>query len=84
MTQYKVGYLVGSLAVASINRKLAKALSRVAPAELEFIEIPIKDLPLYSYDYDANFPDTATKDLHAPLSATVASLRIADPNWRSG
>ena len=28
MTTYKVGYLIGSLAKASINRKLAKALVR--------------------------------------------------------
>ena len=59
MAKYKVGYLVGSLATASINRQLAKALIRLAPAELTFTEIPIKDLPLYSYDYDANFPAVA-------------------------
>ena len=59
MTIYKVGYLVGSLAKASTNRQLAKALIRLAPSELQFTEIPIKDLPLYSYDYDADFPPVA-------------------------
>jgi chromate reductase, NAD(P)H dehydrogenase (quinone) len=59
MTIYKVGYFVGSLARASINRKLALALIRLAPTGLEFAEIPFKDLPLYSYDYDANFPEVA-------------------------
>jgi chromate reductase len=59
MTSYNVGYIVGSLAAASINRKLAKALVRLAPAELKLTEIPIRDLPLYSYDYDANFPEVA-------------------------
>jgi NAD(P)H-dependent FMN reductase len=34
MTTYKVGYLIGSLARASINRKLTKALVRLAPPEL--------------------------------------------------
>jgi chromate reductase len=53
---YTVGYFVGSLATASINRKLAQALIKLAPDELEFREIPIKDLPLYSYDYDADYP----------------------------
>lgn len=53
---YTVGYFVGSLAIASINRKLAKALIKLAPTELEFIEIPIKDLPLYSYDFDPDYP----------------------------
>src|SRR5687767_8485967 len=59
MTTYRVGYLVGSLAQASINRKLAKALVRLAPAELELSEIGIRDLPLYSYDHDADFPPAA-------------------------
>jgi chromate reductase len=61
MKSYRVGYIVGSLAKASINRKLAKALIRLAPAGLAFTEIPIGDLPLYSYDYDSNFPDAAKK-----------------------
>ena len=47
MTNYKVGYLVGSLATGSINRKLAKALTVLAPESLSFIEISFKDLPLY-------------------------------------
>lgn len=59
MTTYKVGYFVGSLARASINRKLAKALVNLAPPTLELVEIPFKDLPLYSYDYDADFPPVA-------------------------
>jgi chromate reductase len=56
---YQVGYLVGSLARASINRRLAGALIRLAPKQLEFHEIEFKDLPLYSYDYDADFPPAA-------------------------
>jgi len=59
MGTYRVGYLVGSLAKASINRLLAKALVRLAPRELELHEISFKDLPLYSYDYDANYPPVA-------------------------
>jgi chromate reductase len=59
MTDFKVGYLVGSLARESINRKLAKALVRLAPREFTMTEIPFKDLPLYSYDYDADFPPPA-------------------------
>ena len=59
MTKYKVGYFVGSLHSKSINRLLAKALVRLAPPELELVEIPIKDLPLYSQDYDADYPPVA-------------------------
>ena len=42
MAAYKVGYFVGSLATASINRLLSKALIRLAPKELEFSEISFK------------------------------------------
>ena len=59
MSTFKVGYLVGSLSSTSINRLLARALSKVAPAELELVEIPIRDLPLYSQDYDEDFPPVA-------------------------
>ena len=59
MKDYKVGYFVGSLAKASINRKLATALTKLAPEGLTFEEIPFKDLPLYSYDYDADYPPVA-------------------------
>ena len=59
MAGYKVGYFVGSLSSTSINRELAKALIRVAPDDLEFSEITIRDLPLYSPDFDANYPPEA-------------------------
>src|SRR5215203_5148391 len=59
-TRYKVGYFVGSLSKASINRLLSKALVNLAPPELDLVEIPFKDLPIYNYDYDADFPTVAT------------------------
>ena len=59
MDTFRVGYFVGSLSSKSVNRELAKALIRVAPEELEFTEIPIRGLPLYSQDYDANYPPEA-------------------------
>ena len=73
MPSYKVGYFVGSLARASINRKLALALTRLAPPELALHEIPIGDLPLYSYDYDADYPPPARalKDAIAAVDAVL-------------
>ena len=73
MTEFKVGYLVGSLATNSINRLLATALVRVAPPELRLMEIPFKDLPLYSYDFDQNYPPAATafKDAIAAVDAVL-------------
>ena len=54
MAQYNFGYFVGSLATNSINRTLSKALITMAPDNLQFTEISIKDLPLYCYDVDAS------------------------------
>ncbi len=59
MDRYKVGFLVGSLARGSINRLLASALAKLAPHELVLNEIAIRDLPLYSYDYDNAYPQAA-------------------------
>jgi chromate reductase, NAD(P)H dehydrogenase (quinone) len=59
MSAFTVGYFVGSLAKGSINRKLAKALIRLAPPELTFREIEYANLPLYSWDYDADYPPVA-------------------------
>ena len=73
VTTFTVGYFVGSLAKASINRKLAAALTRLAPATLELREIPIGDLPLYSYDYDKEYPPAgkALKDAIASVDAVL-------------
>lgn len=82
MTTHKVGYLIGSLAKESINRKLAKALVRLAPLELEMSEISFKDLPLYSYDYDADYPSVAIAFKNA-ISAVDAVLFVTPEYNRS-
>ncbi len=82
MVNYKVGYLVGSLATASINRKLAKALIKLAPPSFEFTEIPIRELPLYSYDYDPDFPPAA-RAFKAALAAVDAVLFVTPEYNRS-
>ncbi len=79
---YKVGYFVGSLSSHSINRLLSKALIRLSPEELEFTEIPIKDLPLYSPDYDADFPPVAVA-LKEAIAAADALLFITPEYNRS-
>ena len=82
MTVYQVGYLVGSLAIGSINRKLSKALVNLAPSNQKFCEIPFKDLPLYSYDYDADFPPVARAFKDA-LKAVDAVLFVTPEYNRS-
>jgi chromate reductase, NAD(P)H dehydrogenase (quinone) len=73
MTTFTVGYLVGSLSKESINRKLARALVRLAPDEFQMTEIPIGDLPLYNYDFDADYPPEgrALKDALAAVDAVL-------------
>jgi chromate reductase len=79
MKTYKVGYFVGSLSSKSINRLLAKALVRLAPAGLAMTEIPIKDLPLYSQDYDDNYPPVARKFKQA--IADVDAVLFVTPEY---
>lgn len=81
-TTFKVGYFIGSLSSTSINRKLAKALVRLAPREFEMTEIPIRDLPLYSQDYDTNYPPVATA-LKEAIAASDAILFITPEYNRS-
>lgn len=59
MPPFTVGYFVGSLSKDSINRKLAQALLRLSPEELQFTEIPYDQLPLYNRDFDADYPPVA-------------------------
>lgn len=70
MAKYQVGYFVGSLSSKSINRILSKALIRLAPDDLEFTEIPISNLPIYSPDFDDDYPPEA--------SALKEAIRRAD------
>lgn len=82
MTTYTVGYLIGSLAKGSINRELARALVRLAPHELKLREISFADLPLYSYDYDSDFPPEA-KVFKESLAAVDAVLFVTPEYNRS-
>jgi chromate reductase len=82
MSDFTLGYFVGSLATNSINRKLAQALVSLAPPELTMVEIPFRDLPLYSYDFDADMPPAA-RDLKHHLSAVDAVLFVTPEYNRS-
>ena len=82
MSTFSVGYFVGSLAKKSINRKLALALTRLAPEELTMREIGFGDLPLYSYDYDADFPAVA-RTFKESLAAVDAVLFVTPEYNRS-
>ena len=73
MERFRIGVIVGSLSSTSINRKLARALEKLAPDSLECTEIPFAALPLYSQDYDADFPAPARawKEALAGVDAVI-------------
>ena len=54
MSLFTIAVLVGSLRRDSFNKKLATALTRLAPAEFKFNTLEIGDLPLYNQDDDAH------------------------------
>jgi chromate reductase len=82
MSGYQVGYIVGSLSTESINRTLAEALIRLAPKHLKFVEIPIRDLPLYNRDFDTDYPPEgqALKDAIAAADAVL----FVSPEYNRG
>ena len=82
MNTFTVGYFVGSLARESINRKLALALTHLAPTHLQMREIPIGDLPLYSYDFDADYPPPG-RALKEAIAAVDAVLFVTPEYNRS-
>jgi len=82
MSSYKVGYFVGSLSSTSINRKLSQALIKLAPHDLEFTEIPIGNLPLYSPDFDGAYPPEA-QALKDALGSSDAVLFVTPEYNRS-
>lgn len=55
---------------------------RAGPDELTFTEIPIGDLPLYSYDYDADCPPVARALKHA-ITASDGILVVSPDYNRS-
>jgi chromate reductase len=79
MNTYQVGYFVGSLAANSINRKLARALTLLAPPELRTSEIPYGDLPNYSYDYDTAYPPVA--EAFKVAIASVDAVLFVTPEY---
>ncbi|WP_460773204.1 NADPH-dependent FMN reductase [Microbacterium sp. GXF7504] len=79
MSDITIGYIVGSISSTSINRRLAKALERLAPEGVTLQEIPIKDLPFYSPDHDADYPQVA-RDFKQAI-ADVDGVIIVTPEY---
>jgi chromate reductase len=61
MARTRIAVIVGSLRKGSFNRKMAKALMKLAPASLELEIIEIGELPLYDQDLDNDPPAVWTE-----------------------
>jgi len=70
MSTRDIVVFVGSLRRDSFNRRLALALSRLAPAGFRFSLLELGDLPLYNQDDDANQA--------APVQRLKAQIKAAD------
>ena len=78
----KIAVVVGSIRKESINRKLAKALIRLAPKELECELVRIDDLPVFNQDHDQNPPQQVAR-VKAQIAAANAILFVTPEHNRS-
>jgi chromate reductase len=82
MAKTRIAVLVGSLRKDSYNKRLAKAVEKLAPKDLEFAHIRIDDLPLYNQDFDGNYPPECTR-LKQEVEAAQALLFVTPEYNRS-
>ena len=82
MKECKVAVLVGSLRQDSFNRRLARAVEKLAPKELKFEHVRIDDLPLYTQDFDASYPPNAQR-LKQDIESSQALLFVTPEYNRS-
>lgn len=78
----RIGYIIGSLSSASINRRLVDALVDLAPdvaIDMSFEEIVIDELPLYNRDLDDDYPSAAI-DLKRSIRS-ADGLLICTPEY---
>jgi chromate reductase, NAD(P)H dehydrogenase (quinone) len=78
-----VAVIVGSLRKASINRKAAEALIRMAPASLDLEIVEIGDLPLYDEDRDKDEPPASWSRFRTEVKAKDALLFVTPEYNRS-
>ena len=82
MSQTKVAVFVGSLRKASINRRLARAVEKLAPQGWSFEHVAIDGLPLYDQDFDSAYPE-ACQQLKRKVEAADALLFVTPEYNRS-
>jgi chromate reductase len=79
----KLAILVGSLRAASLNRKVALALSRLAPDSLAPHFVEIGDLPNYNEDLEGDTPPSQWQRFRAEMGKAEAVLFVTPEYNRS-
>ena len=79
---YNIAVTVGSLRRDSFNKALAHAVTKLASADFAFEFLDIGSLPLYSQDYDADFPEVA-QHFKQRIEAADALLFVTPEHNRS-
>lgn len=82
MNQIPIAIIVGSLRRDSFNRRLATAITRLAPAELSFKTSDIDNLPLYNQDDDSS-PSESVKRLKNEIASANGLLFVTAEYNRS-
>ena len=77
-----IAVIVGSTRSDSINRKLAKALVKLAPKDFEFEFVQIDDLPVFNQDHDQNPPEAVLR-VKAQVAKASAFLFVTPEHNRS-
>ena len=82
MSNKTIAVVIGSLRRDSFNRKLANALTKLAPSDFTFNTIKIGDLPLYNQDDDDN-QAPQVKRLKAEIAAADGLIFVTPEYNRS-
>jgi chromate reductase len=82
MGSKKVAVIVGSIRQDSFNRRLTRALIKLAPKDLKMEILRIDDLPVFNQDLDANPPPPVAR-LQSEIVAADAVLFVTPEHNRS-
>ncbi len=83
MVERKVAVIVGSLRKASLSRRMAHALIKLAPPNLKFSIVEIRDLSLYDEDAESAGPPASWVAFRDAVRASDAVLFVTPEYNRS-
>lgn len=83
MSTHSVAVLVGSLRRDSLNRKMAQALGKLAPASLRLAPVAIGELPFFNQDLDGDGAPEPWVAFRKAIAETDALLFVTPEYNRS-